>query len=100
MKYITNKCINCCSRLSTKDSERGVLWCTLDCKKEFYLDNFAHSAGTKMWETEYNKQQINSRRKCLAKIKKSGLTFTEFIQSLNDEPKVKEEIIDKHRKVK
>jgi hypothetical protein len=55
------KCINC------KKKIKEALWCSIECKEEFYLKQYAGSILAENLEAEYRKQRAIDRAESFRK---------------------------------
>lgn len=79
---MANKQTECLNIKCSTQIEEG-LWCSMECKKQFLLKNFAMNTAMiafKENDVEFKKSQ----KKVLDEIKESGLSFTDFMHSLGD----------------
>ena len=74
-------CINCSKKLPESWSNKGCLWCDMNCKKDFLLKYYSKT-NTLTWFMQKDKALKASKKRVLAEIKKSGLTVTEYIHCL------------------
>ena len=77
------KCLSCNVEIEW-DEETKPTWCSIICKKGFYLKYFAGNSDVRVWESEHNKDFKERQQKVMKEIKESGLTATEFLRSLGD----------------
>lgn len=78
-----SKCLNCNIEIESNKSQ-PILWCTVQCKKDFYMKYFAGNNHVKIWERERDENFKESQSRVMEEIRESGLTASEFIRSLGD----------------
>ena len=78
------RCLGCNGKIDYNPTIiEKPFWCNMVCKKRFLLDHYDFSQA-KVWFAEEDKKLKISQKKVMEEIKKSGLTFTEYIRSLGD----------------
>ncbi len=87
-----HECMNCNNQVEWEGEIRPI-WCSIKCKKEFYVKYFAGNSDVRLWEYEYNEDFKESQKRVMEEIKKSGLTVTEYIRGLGD---FKEDAVNEH----
>jgi uncharacterized protein with GYD domain len=78
----------CLNKKCTRNIDDDCNWCSMECKKQFLLDNYAENQAI-LWFKEKNKEFKKSQKKVLAEIKKSGLSIRDYLLSLGEFKDVK-----------
>lgn len=60
------------------------IWCSVNCKKNFYLKYYVGNSDVRIWEIEFDKEFRQRQKRVLNEIKESGLSFSEFFKSLGN----------------
>jgi len=63
--------------------EDGAIWCCMECKKAFLLDNYSPDATIRAMK-EQQEEFKERQKKVIAEIKESGLSVSEFIKTLGE----------------
>ena len=80
MANMQTECLNEKCSNPVKD---GAKWCSMECKKQFLLDNYSPGATIRAMQ-EHEDFLKERQKKVMQEIKDSGLSFTEFIKKLGE----------------
>ena len=73
----------CLNEKCSKEVSDGNKWCSMECKKDFLLSNYS-DGQCGIWFSNDNRKFELRQKKVRQEIKDSGLSVSEFIESLGE----------------